>query len=198
MLSGWRVKKDQLIPLEKQVPSQEICGAKRKAESAANGTNEGMGNESGGERDTIESFLQDGYLYLTENWQDKDEIRLSFPMEVRCVRAHTKVREDIGKVAFLKGPLCYCMEEADNGSDLHLLKVDTERLSDIAVKRFYELGHEMCVLKVPGKRQKPSEEGADLYEEYQPAAQTDTIITFLPYYAWSNRGEGEMSVWVRT
>ena len=148
-------------------------------------------------KENIEGTLQNGYLYLTGEWHDKDEIYLSFPMEVRCVRANTKVREDIGKAAFLRGPVCYCMEEADNGKALHLLRVDSGRLSEIETESSYELGHEMRILKVPGKRQKPSEEGAGLYTEYEPAAETDTTIALLPYYAWNNRGEGEMSVWVR-
>ena len=147
--------------------------------------------------ENIEGTLLNGYLYLTGEWHDKDEIYLTFPMETRCIRANTKVREDIGKVAFLRGPICYCMEEADNGKDLHLLRVDPEGLSKSETELSYELGHEMCVLKVSGKRQEPSGEGTGLYTEYVPAAETDTTITLLPYYAWNNRGEGEMSVWIR-
>ena len=148
-------------------------------------------------KENIEGTLQNGYLYLTGEWHDKDEIYLTFPMDTRCIRANTKVREDIGKAAFLRGPICFCMEEADNGKDLHLLRVDPERLSEIETESSYELGHEMRILKVPGKRQEPSKEGAGLYTEYAPASETDIAITLLPYYAWSNRGGGEMSVWVR-
>lgn len=150
--------------------------------------------------------MKRGYLYLTGEWRDGDEICLSFPMEVRCVAANTRVREDMGKVAFVRGPVCYCMEEADNGKNLHLLRVDTEKLftdgtadiSDkVTVEKTGELGHEMCILKVPGKRM--SMDGAEeLYHDYAPAAESEVTLTFVPYYAWNNRGEGEMSVWVRS
>jgi DUF1680 family protein len=77
----------------------------------------------------------------------------------------------------------------------------------------------MRVLKVPGKRLADSEEGDELYREYrypsagrsQDAADRDVnaagdgnssaceeqpvTMTFVPYYAWNNRGEGEMTVW---
>ena len=33
---------------------------------------------------------------------------------------------------------------------------------------------------------------ADIEDEYEPFA-----ITFVPYFQWANRGEGEMSVFVR-
>ena len=145
----------------------------------------------------IEGTLRGGYLYLTGEWHDLDEIYLTFPMEIRCVRANTRVREDIGRVAFLRGPVCYCVEEVDNGKDLHLLRVDPLRLSESVAETSYEFGHEMRVLKVPGKRQEPSAEGMGLYTEYTPNAESETTIILLPYYAWNNRGEGEMSVWVR-
>ncbi|MCM1540679.1 MAG: glycoside hydrolase family 127 protein [Blautia sp.] len=147
--------------------------------------------------ENIDGKLQDGYLYLSGEWRDQDEIYLSFPMEPRCVRANTKVREDTGKVAFLRGPVCYCMEEADNGKNLHLLRADTGKLREIQVERFYELGHEMRVLKVPGYRQEPSAENAGLYAEFSPPQEREATLVFVPYYAWNNRGKGEMSVWVR-
>ena len=147
--------------------------------------------------DNIEGRMQDGYLYLSGEWQEGDEIYLTFPMEVRCVRANTKVRENIGKAAFLRGPVCYCMEEADNGSDLHLLRADTGRLREIKVEHSDEMGHEMRILKIPGYRQEPWGEEAGLYAEAAPAKEQEVALTFIPYYAWNNRGEGEMSVWVR-
>lgn len=154
-----------------------------------------------------EGKVQDGYLYLALDWQDGDEITLSFPMEVRLVQANTRVREDVGKVAFLRGPLCYCLEEADNGKDLQLLRADLGKLypegqkeldqEAIAVEQTRELGHEMCLLKVPGKRQEESAPEEGLYREYRRQKEQEVSMTLVPYYAWSNRGEGEMSVWVR-
>lgn len=158
------------------------------------------------EKSRIKSIrLENGYLYLTGCWQDGDEISLTFPMEVRMLCAGGKVREDAGKVAFTRGPICYCMEEADNGKDLYLLKADAEKLicreggkvdrDAVGVERTEELGHEMCILKIPGRRFPKSRREA-LYEEYAPQQGEPAALTFVPYYAWNNRGEGEMQVWV--
>ncbi len=124
------------------------------------------------------------------------------------------------------------MEEIDNGKNLHLLKADREKifgggvkaasgereegaggLPGVTVESYHGLGHEMRVLKVPGKRTADSREGEGLYKEYTPQEystpqensaqehsapqETPVTMTFVPYYAWNNRGEGEMTVWVR-
>lgn len=167
-----------------------------------------MGNRSA---EAIET--RDGYCYLLNTWKDGDEILLDFPMEVRCLEANEKVREDAGKLAFARGPICYCAEEVDNGKDLHLLHVDTDKLFDewgktsgatFEMKKI--LNRKMGSLKIPGKRDVPAvvegaalSEGQPLYRNYRPAKvrQEDVTITLVPYFAWNNRGEGEMSVWLR-
>lgn len=143
--------------------------------------------------------MRNGYLYLTENWQDGDSIEAEFPMKVRMLSANRKVREDIGKVALARGPLVYCAEEADNGESLQLLRIDPAKLYQnpeaILAETQNIAGQSMTVLKVPGSRE--VEELSPLYREYQPIQEEDTEITLVPYYAWNNRGEGEMSVWLR-
>jgi len=171
--------------------------------------------EAGAQGNPARACVEKGYLYLTDEWQNGDEICLDFPMEVRYVSANTKVRQDIGKVALARGPVCYCLEEIDNGAELGLLRVDAKRLMGDGRQEYQEgagngsgnsaacvetstaLGHEMRILKVPGFRQESVYCDNALYHAYAPPAEKETILTFVPYYAWNNRGEGEMSVWVR-
>lgn len=179
-----------------------------------------------------------GYLYLTADWKEGDSIELKFPMEVRMVTANPKVRENIGKVAFTRGPVVFCMEEADNGKNLHLCRVDIPRiggrLEGITVEESRELGHEMRVLQAPGRRLADERDTASageaveavrdmasegsgmaetegdtasvercttnadsLYRDYQPPREQEITLRLIPYYAWNNRGEGEMTVWIR-
>lgn len=145
---------------------------------------------------------ENGYIYITAIWENGDSVSLNFPMNVHMVSAGTKVREDIGKVAFTRGPITYCMEEADNGKNLHLLSVDTEAVladaSAVKTSVTEEFGHSVTVLKVPAFRQEEINDKDSLYTDYKPAAKKQTSITLVPYYVWSNRGEGEMSVWIRS
>ncbi len=147
------------------------------------------------EDDSLVSF-RDGYLYVYGVWQTGDGIRLTFPMEVRMVSANTRVREDAGKVAFTRGPITFCAEEADNGKNLHLIRVAPIcRPEHVKVEMTETLGRPMAVLKIPAKRQLPSVGG--LYIDYTPPVEEGATLTMIPYYAWANRGEGEMAVWIR-
>lgn len=151
----------------------------------------------------VERTQEKGYVYLTGTWKDGDSVTFNFPMPVHMVMADSRVREDIGKVAFTRGPVTYCMEEIDNGKDLHLLHVDMDRLQgkdgwnvELAVNE--EMGHPMTILKVPALREEAyGQEEDSLYTEYHTVKDTPVQAVFVPYYAWNNRGEGEMSVWIR-
>ena len=151
----------------------------------------------------VERTQEKGYTYLTGIWKDGDSVTFNFPMPVHMVMADSRVREDIGKVAFTRGPVTYCMEEIDNGKDLHLLHVDMDRLQgrdgwnvELAVNE--EMGHPMTILKVPALREEAyGQEEDSLYTEYHTVKDTPVQAVFVPYYAWNNRGEGEMSVWIR-
>ncbi|MCI9072369.1 MAG: glycoside hydrolase family 127 protein [Lachnospiraceae bacterium] len=141
---------------------------------------------------------RDGYLYLDGAWSDGDEVLLEMEMPVRILESDPRVRENMGKVALARGPIVYCLEEADNGKDLHLCRVDLPGWDEnhIETEMTEELGHPMTVLKVPGKRLTVAESD-ELYHPVGPVRERDVTLRMIPYYAWNNRGEGEMSVWVR-
>lgn len=136
---------------------------------------------------------KDGYLYITKEWKKNDNIVLSFDMQPILVKANNRVREDAGKLCVQRGPIVYCLEEADNGENLHLLKLDVAK--ELKVAAFDELGVKgMNCIKAEGYR--AMEDEGDLYSEYSEEKSDPCELTFVPYYAWNNRGEGEMSVWV--
>ncbi len=137
--------------------------------------------------------VSDGYLYLSGTWSGSSEIKLDFPMAVRIMAANPSVREDAGKVAVTCGPMVYCLEEADNGTDLHLLRLDCKN-PDFKVNPGAILGAPSITAN--GYKGKNTA-GEGLYHVYQPEKPTECQLTFLPYYMWNNRGEGEMTVWVR-
>ena len=147
--------------------------------------------------DGMERWEKDGYVYFSGEWRDGDRIELNFPMEVRLNAANPRVREDMGRVAVTRGPICYCLEQADNGENLHLLRLDANAAEDADISRIEIGGQEMASLTLKGFRQELPEENAPLYTAYAPPRETPARLKFIPYYAWANRGEGEMSVWVR-
>ncbi len=139
--------------------------------------------------------VRDGYVYLSGIWQEGDEIAIDLPMPVHIWNADERVRENIGRVAFTRGPVTYCAEEADNGGDLHLLRIADLDGEQVQLEESGVFGHECILLKVQAKRAVPATGG--LYRKAAPLTEEDTQITLIPYYAWANRGLGEMSVWLR-
>lgn len=144
---------------------------------------------------------KDGYLYISGFDQEEETITLDFPMEPQWIVANPAVREDAGKVASQRGPIVYCLEERDNGADLHLLSVDpTKQPVPFNMKIQKE---EVIALKAQGQRviqdsSDPDGGQSALYAEYYVPEKESIELVYVPYYTWANRGENEMQVWSRT
>lgn len=144
---------------------------------------------------------KDGYLYISGFDQEEETITLDFPMEPQWIVANPAVREDAGKVALQRGPIVYCLEERDNGADLHLLSVDPTKQPVLFNMKIQE--EEVIALKAQGQRviqdsSDPDGGQSALYAEYYVPEKESIELVYVPYYTWANRGENEMQVWTRT
>lgn len=145
--------------------------------------------------------MEDGYLYINGFDQEEETITLDFPMEPQWIVANPAVREDAGKVALQRGPIVYCLEEKDNGADLHLLSVDPTKQPVSFDMKIQE--EEVIALKAQGQHEIQDSSDPDggqsaLYAEYHVPEKELIELVFVPYYTWANRGENEMQVWTRT
>ena len=145
--------------------------------------------------EAVSAPVEDGYLLLDREWRTGDAVALDFDMPVTRMAADPRVREDIGRVAVTRGPLVYCLEEKDNGGSLHLLRLPRE--AAFTVREAPDLLGGVTVLTAEGRRQSAAWAGNALYAPAEPREETSQTLTFIPYYAWANRGVGEMCVWVR-
>lgn len=146
-----------------------------------------------GEQSTIHTIK--GYAIIHRTWKAGDMVELELPMPVTRMKGHPLLRETVGKVALQRGPLVYCLEEADNGKHLHQIYLQSS--CELSVAFEPELLGGVCVIRTEAERLSTRNWEDVLYKEdarseYEPAA-----ATFIPYFAWANRGEGEMTVWVR-
>ncbi len=140
--------------------------------------------------------LRDGYLYLTKAFRRTDCLTLTLPMEVCIRQCSPLVRENIGKVAVTRGPVVYCLESVDNGEGLWRLSLSPDAAAK--VEPICIAGEEFPSIRIPGFRQRVSEDSAELYKPYTIPEKEPVILRFVPYYTWANRGENEMSVWVQS
>ncbi len=141
----------------------------------------------------VEEKPQNGYVYLTRQWNGGDVVQLSLPMKAKRIWANRNVREDAGKVAVQRGPVVFCLEEADNGKDLHRVRLPR----DSAFTEEWKPDMLSGVMTISCQALMEEGETQALYTDQPPEAGARRLITFIPYYAWANRGEGEMTVWVR-
>ena len=138
--------------------------------------------------DTVEN----GYVIFRRNWKEKIEICLDMEMKAQFIAVNKNVRYDLGRAAIIRGPLVYCLEEADNGPGLDEIILDTS----------CELREEMTSdwngsVRLTAQGWRVSAPDTDeLYMPYQSVKER-VQVKAVPYYLWNNRGEGEMQVFTR-
>ncbi len=127
-----------------------------------------------------------GYVTLTREWKSGDVIDLNLPMPVRRVIANENVAADRGRIAIQRGPLVYCAEWPDNpGGRVRNLVLPPD--ADLKAQFRPDLLNGVVVVRGKAIALTPSQNGVSKKEQ---------DFTAIPYYAWANRGKGEMIVWI--
>lgn len=144
----------------------------------------------------VEQDTRKGYLHITHTWQEGDTLALTLPMPVRRVYGNPLVRHVAGKVAIQRGPLVYCLEQADNGEELHNVWLPKEA----AFTAFEGKGlfSHKVLIQAPGFKESnvdPQQQPLWNYDA-SPSTRQAKTLTFVPWFSWANRGEGEMRIWV--
>ncbi|WP_433900377.1 beta-L-arabinofuranosidase domain-containing protein [Sphingobacterium puteale] len=127
-----------------------------------------------------------GYVSLSRQWKKGDRVDLVLPMDVKRTIANDQVKEDRGKVVLERGPIVYCLEWPDNNG-----KVSNAVLTDDAtVESSYQSDklNGIVTLTMNGK--------STARDPQNKIVEEDKQLTAIPYYAWANRGAGEMEVWI--
>lgn len=122
-----------------------------------------------------------GYAYF--DIENKTEINADFEIKIKLIKCSNRVRANTGKAAVTRGPFVYCIEEADNGKNLHMLKISSKP----------GFGLQGNTVTAKGYREKDCE---TLYSEWHEPELEETEIKLIPYYQWGNRGENEMCVYI--
>ncbi len=105
-------------------------------------------------------------------------------MPIRRAEAHRRVEADRNRVALQRGPVVYCIEWADNpGMPVRSLLLDKE--SPLVAR--YDPSLLNGVVVIEGEGTIPDGN-----------AGVKRTFTAIPYYAWANRGQGEMLIWIRS
>ncbi|WP_058308565.1 glycoside hydrolase family 127 protein [Gracilibacillus massiliensis] len=138
--------------------------------------------------------VEKGYAKIKQEWKNGDTIELLFDMPVEMIRSHPEVRANAGKVALQRGPIFYCLEEVDNGANLQDIRLNTNQ--SFEVKHDNSLLNGVTVIKGKAVATDMNAIEDTLYTT-STYPEVEREIKAIPYYAWSNRGENEMTVWIR-
>ncbi|MBP8142964.1 MAG: glycoside hydrolase family 127 protein, partial [Citrobacter sp.] len=144
----------------------------------------------------VEQDIRKGYLHISRTWQEGDTLSLTLPMPVRRVYGNPLVRHVAGKVAIQRGPLVYCLEQADNGEELHNLWLPKE--SEFRVFEGKGLFSHKMLIQAEGVKQSAADAAQQSLWHYDvsPTSRQAHTLTFIPWFSWANRGEGEMRIWI--
>ena len=116
----------------------------------------------------------DRYLRLRRSWQPGDELRLHLDVTPRWTYPDRRADALRGCAAIERGPLVYCLEQADQHAPLD----------------------ELAVLPGAPLTERPATVGG-IGETIQVIAHGGpATVTAIPYFQWDNRGLGAMRVWI--
>jgi DUF1680 family protein len=136
-----------------------------------------------------------GYLRIARKWTGNEVIRLKLEMPVERIEAHPLVRADAGCVALQRGPVVYCVEEADNPFLL--------QTAVLPAKAKFKLEHRprllggVTVITTEALVAEKSDWKGKLYRPLETTYEKQTL-TAVPYCVWDNRKPGAMRVWLRS
>lgn len=133
----------------------------------------------------IKLKIKDGFARINRRWEKGDIVELSLPITVKYNTSINLVEENRNRVAITRGPLVYCAEEIDNGDAvLNFAVAEPSSTSEIRENIFSE-GELANIVQVSVPVIHITSEG-----------KAESSLKLVPYFAWNNRGQGSMAVWL--
>lgn len=134
------------------------------------------------------------FATLERTWQTGDVITLSLPMDIKLVEGHPRIEEVRNQVAVKRGPLVYCIESPDLPADAKVLDVYLDRNAHLEAKHKPDFLDGVTVIH--GQVQLRTDDSPSMYRVVDKPSWKSFDTQFVPYYAWSNRGTAEMTVFM--
>lgn len=134
------------------------------------------------------------FATLERTWQTGDVITLSLPMNIKLVEGHPRIEEVRNQVAIKRGPLVYCIESPDLPADAKVLDVYLDRNAHLEAKHKPDFLDGVTVIQ--GQVQLRADDSQGMYRVVDKPSWKSFDTQFVPYYAWSNRGTAEMTVFL--
>ncbi|WP_447642538.1 MULTISPECIES: glycoside hydrolase family 127 protein [Chitinophagaceae] len=136
----------------------------------------------------VDYTIEKGYAVIQHTWKNGDKVTFDLPMPVQKVLANNAVKADNDMFAFQRGPVVYCLEGWDQ-PDQGVMNLAVDTATQFTTT--YKAGKLNGIVELQGKGYVVARKtGSPLLEK------TEKNVVAIPYYAWDNRGPGEMEVWI--
>ncbi|MEV8316632.1 beta-L-arabinofuranosidase domain-containing protein [Streptomyces sp. NPDC059900] len=122
-----------------------------------------------------------GWLRIRRRWRPGERVVLDLALDVRLREPDPRVDAVRGCLAVERGPLVYCLESVDQEAGLRLDDVTLAPTARTVAENRPDLLGGITVVTAVGRLRSEGRE---------------TQLTAVPYYAWANRQDGAMRVWI--
>jgi len=133
-----------------------------------------------------------GYACLTRVWQAGDVVELEMAMPIERIAAHPDITDDSGRVALQRGPIVYCLEDADHAAPVHQIVLP----QDANLRVSFDADLLGGVPLITGDALAIERLDTGLYYPADMVHTRPVTLRGIPYYAWDNREPGRMVVWL--
>ena len=136
---------------------------------------------------------ESGYIVIDREWAEGDKVEIDFPMETEAYHSDERVTSNAGLAAVKRGPVVYAAEGADHDFDI--------RNAFLTGNFEEEVVDNVLTNNDDGDDPYGIQEGmiihADGLSKTDSGSLESVEWTFIPYYAWNNRGKDTMRVFVK-
>lgn len=135
------------------------------------------------------------YATMTRNWAEGDTIALTLDISPQIVIGKPDIEEVRNQCAVVCGPVVYCLEGEDLSNGVTIEDVAVPSDAQIRPRAGEGIFKGMTLLDVTLKT-RPGWATQELYAPLSPKQSGTIKTTLIPYYAWNNRNDNTMSVWL--
>jgi DUF1680 family protein len=136
------------------------------------------------------------YTEIKRVWKPGEVVELLLPMQVNLVEANPLIEEARNLVAVKRGPVVYCLESADLPVGNKIFDIIIP--SPVHFRPGKDRIGESTIITLTGETfvSKHVNWDGKLYQRLDTDKIRKASIKLIPYYAWGNRGKGDMTVWL--
>ena len=142
------------------------------------------------------------YAVIARTWSTGDVVELELDMPVQLIEANPLIEETRNHIAIKRGPIIYCLESTDLPEDASILDITIAPDTSLHITEDHTLTQLLPSTKTLRGEVYLSEDfdnwQGQLYRPVKRPKGRPIDVQFVPYFAWDNRGQSEMTVWIPT